>query len=105
MIETTRVEGPTNGFSAGPASPNICGLTATTRVATSRVSFVDGLRRMPFAASAPISAEGCGSITATRFGSSPPASHPVSIAPPVLPAPASTMVPVMFCNALADDIG
>ena len=51
---------------------------------------------MPFAASALISWDGCGSITATRLGSSPPASQPVSIAPPILPAPASTMVPVMF---------
>ena len=39
MIETTSVEAPTNGFSAGPASRNICGLTATTNVATSPSSF------------------------------------------------------------------
>ena len=55
---------------------------------------------MPCAASALISAEGCGSITTTRLGSSPCASQPVSIAPPILPAPASTMVPVMFLKVL-----
>ena len=27
MIETTSVDGPINGFSAGPASRNICGFT------------------------------------------------------------------------------
>ena len=32
MIETTSVDGPTNCFSAGPASRNICGFTATTSV-------------------------------------------------------------------------
>ena len=52
------------------------------------------------AASAEISADGDGSITTTRLGSRPCASQPVSIAPPILPAPASTMVPVMFCKAL-----
>ena len=55
---------------------------------------------MPLAASALISADGIGSITATRFGSRPPASQPVSIAPPILPAPASAMVPVMFFRVL-----
>ena len=34
-----------------------------------------------------------GSSTTTRLGSRPPASHPVSIAPPILPAPASARVP------------
>ena len=96
MIETTSVDDPTNGFSAGPASRNICGFTATTSVAALPMSCGDGLRRMPLAASALISSEGCGSITATRLASSPPASQPVSIAPPILPAPASTMVPVML---------
>jgi hypothetical protein len=91
MIETTSVSGPTKGFSPGPASRNICGFTATTSVSTVPVAV--GLSWMPSAASAPISAEGCGSITTTRLGSSPCASQPVSIAPPILPAPASAMVP------------
>jgi hypothetical protein len=98
MIETTSVEDPTNCFSAGPASRNICGLTATTRVATSPISFAVGLSRTPFAASALISWEGCGSIAATRLGSSPPASQPVSIAPPILPAPARTMVSLICAS-------
>ena len=53
------------------------------------------------AVSALISADGCGSITMTRLASSPRASHPVSIAPPILPAPASAMVPWMFARELA----
>ena len=57
---------------------------------------------MPLAASAEIYAEGCGSITATCTGSSPRASQPVSIAPPIFPAPASTMGPVMFCSVLVE---
>ena len=56
MIETTSVDGPTNGFSAGPASRNICGFTATTRVSAMPASF--GLRRMPFATSALMSSDG-----------------------------------------------
>ncbi len=47
-----------------------------------------------------ISSDGCGSITTTRLASRPPASHPVSIAPPILPAPASAMVPLMFCKCV-----
>ena len=39
-------------------------------------------------------------ITTTRPGASPCASHPLSIAPPILPAPASAIVPVMFCKPL-----
>ena len=96
MIETTSVDGPVNGLNVAPASRNDCGFTATTSVSTSPVSCAAGLSRMPCAASAPISGEGCGSITTTRLASRPPASHPVSIAPPILPAPASAMVPWTF---------
>ena len=94
MIETTSVDGPTNGFSPGPASRNICGFTASTSVSAVAASF--GLRRTPLAASDLISSEGWGSTTITRLASRPPASHPVSIAPPILPAPASAMVPLVF---------
>ena len=55
----------------------------------------------PCAASAPISGEGCGSITTTRLASRPPASHPISIAPPILPAPASAMVPWRFLKGVS----
>ena len=96
MIETTSVDGPVNGLNVAPASRNDCGFTATTSVSTSPASFAAGLSRMPCAASALISGEGCGSITTTRLASRPPASHPVSIAPPILPAPASAMVPWRF---------
>ncbi len=96
MIETTSVDGPTNGFNKAPASRNDCGFTATTSVSTSPASLADGLRRMPWAVSALISADGCGSITTTRLASSPCASQPVSIAPPILPAPARAMVPWTF---------
>ena len=98
MIETTSVDGATCGRSAGPASRKDCGFTAITSVSTGPASF--GLSRMPLAASAAISADGIGSITTARLGSSPPASQPVSIAPPILPAPASAMVPEMFCKPL-----
>ena len=100
MIETTSVDDPVNDFSAAPASRNDCGFTATTSVSTSPASFGDGLRRMPCAVSALISPDGCGSITTTRLGSSPCASQPVSIAPPILPAPASAIVPWTFLRAL-----
>ena len=98
MIDTPNVDGATSAFSAGPASRNDCGLTAITNVSTWPASF--GLSRMPLAASMVMSADGIGSITTARVGSSPPASQPVSIAPPILPAPASAMVPVMFCKVL-----
>ncbi len=101
MIETTSVAGPAKDFSIAPASRNICGFSATTSVATAPISFGDGLRRMPLAASARISSEGCGSITLTCLASSPCASQPDSIAPPIFPAPARTMGPLRFCKALA----
>ena len=93
MIDTTSVPGAINGFNAGPASRNICGFTAITSAATPPNSPDGGLSRTPRAASALMSSDGYGSITAMRFASSPCASHPYSIAPPILPAPASTMVP------------
>src|SRR5262249_55194155 len=80
----------------GPASGNDCGFTAITSASTGPASF--GLSRMPLAAIALISVDGAGSITTARLGSRPPASQPVSIAPPILPAPASAMVPEMFCK-------
>ncbi len=49
--------------------------------------------RTPRAASAAISSAGRGSTTAIFCGSSPSASQPCSIAPPILPAPTSTSVP------------
>ena len=103
MIETTSVDDPTNGRSCGPASRNICGFNAITNAATAPISFGAGLSRTPFAASALISSEGYGSITATRFASSPCASQPDSIAPPILPAPASTMVPCRSDSALVGE--
>ena len=38
MIETTSVDDPTNGFKPGPASRNICGLSAITSVAMASTS-------------------------------------------------------------------
>ena len=99
MIDTTSVDGPLKDLSALAASGKVCGFSAITSVATAPICFGDGLRRMPFVASAPISSEGFGSITATRLASRPRASHPDSIAPPIFPAPARTMVPLMLCNA------
>src|SRR5258708_22974046 len=55
---------------------------------------------MPFATNALISPEGCGSITQTRRGSNPCAGQPDSIGPPILPAPASMMGPVISFKAL-----
>ena len=104
MIETTSVDDAANGRNCGPASRNICGFSATTSAATLPKSFGAGLSRTPFAASALISSEGYGSITATRFASSPCASQPDSIAPPILPAPASTMVPCRSGSALAGEV-
>jgi hypothetical protein len=98
MIETTSVEPPAKAFSVAPASRKVCGFSATTSVSAAPMSF--GLSRMPLATSPKISADGAGSITTTRLGSRPCASQPVSIAPPILPAPARTMVPVMFFRAL-----
>ena len=103
MIETTSVDDPTKDFSIVPASRNICGFSATTSVATSPTSLGEGLRRTPFVASALISSDGYGSITATHFASRPPASQPVSIAPPILPAPARTMVPLIFEGVAVSD--
>ncbi len=99
MIDTTSVDGPLKDFSALPASRKVCGFSAITSVVMLPICFGDGLRRTPFVASALISPEGCGSITATRFASRPRASHPDSIAPPIFPAPARTMVPLMSFKA------
>ena len=101
MIETTSVEAPSERLSASrrlretsaaSARPPACRRAPTV--------FGRGLSRTPLAASAQISADGAASITTRRPGSSPCASQPVSIAPPILPAPASTMVPGMSCKAL-----
>ena len=103
MIETTSVEGPANGFKRG------AGLAEHLRLHRDHQrgdgADILGLRIEPdaFRRQARRSQRtGCGSITATCFGSSPRASQPVSIAPPILPAPASTMVPVMFCKVLVE---
>ncbi len=64
MIETTTVEAPTNGASAGITSGAICGLTAITIADASPTASAAGLSRRPRAASAVISGAGCGSSTA-----------------------------------------
>src|SRR5258706_77982 len=87
-------------FSGEVFGQNVFGFSGITNVGAVPTSVGDGLRRMPFVGSALISSEGCGSITATRFASRPCASQPDSIAPPILPAPARTMVPLMSCKAL-----
>ena len=99
MIDTTSVDGPAKGFSMPPASRKVCGFSAITSVAMVPICSGEGLRRMPFVTSALISSEGCGSITATRFASRPRASQPDSIAPPIFPAPARTIVPLMCFKA------
>ena len=100
MIDTTSVEASVKDFSIAPASRNDCGFSAITSGATAPKSLGDGLRRIPFATSALISSEGCGSITTTRLPSSPCASQPDSNAPPIFPAPARTMVVLISCKAL-----
>src|ERR1700726_4926664 len=98
MIETMTVERPTNGAAAGTTSAATCGFTAITMTAGSGTAAGAGLSLTPRAASAEISGEGCGSITATRDGSRPRAIQPSSIAAPILPAPISTIVPATSCN-------
>ena len=98
MIETTEVLSDER-FSLAPASRNICGFTATTSVSTAPRPSI-GLSATPLAASAVIS--GMDADRPPRRGADRarrPA-IPVSIAPPILPAPASRMVPVMFCRVL-----
>ncbi len=102
MIDITSVDSPLKDFSAPPVSRKVCGFSAITSVAMLPSCFGDGLRRTPFVASALISPEGCGSITATRLASRPRASHPDSIAPPIFPAPARTMVPLMSLKPLLE---
>ncbi|CEG09304.1 hypothetical protein BN961_02729 [Afipia felis] len=58
--------------------------------------------RRPFAVSDVMSSEGAGSITASLSAATPCASQPDNIAPPILPAPASTMEPFRFASALVD---
>src|SRR5581483_760914 len=92
MIERISVAGPAIGRNGGSASPAACGLTAMTMIAASVIDSSGTLRRRPRPASAAIALAGCGSITATRRGSSPSASQLSSIAPPILPAPMRTRV-------------
>ena len=99
MIETTSVDEAENGFRLAPASRNDCGLTAITSAVMAPASLAEGLRRTPCFASALISGEGAGSITTTRAASSPCASQPLSIAPPIFPAPARTMVALIWVSA------
>src|SRR5262249_61367715 len=70
---------------------------ATTGAAAGAGAFGWGLT--PLGAGALTSPDGSGPTPTTPRPSSPPASQPVSIAPPIFPAPASTMVPVMFFKA------
>src|SRR5437868_3431629 len=56
---------------------------------------------MPLATSPLISSEGCGSITATCFASSPCSSQPDSIVPPIFPAPARTIVALSWASECA----
>ena len=93
MIETTTVAGPIIGASAGKASAAICGFTAMTIAA----AFVQraGVRIEPHAA--------CGERRDRRrrmrldhgdlAGARPACSQPSSKAPPILPAPHSTIGP------------
>src|ERR1700688_3982512 len=73
-------------------SDAICGLTAMMMADASPMALADGLRRSRRPANRVSSREGCGSSTAAYFGSSPRASQPSSMAPPIFPAPASRMV-------------
>src|SRR5215475_1700568 len=93
MMETTTVVGPKNGVSTGITSGALCGLTAITTAAASPTAPGVGLRRRPCRAQAVISLAGCGSIAAIFSGPRPSASQPSSMALPILPAPASRMVP------------
>ena len=93
MIDTTTVVAPTSGASAGMTSGATCGLTATITAATSPIRSRGGLRRTPRSASAVRSPAGAGSMTTIFLGASPSASQPSSIAPPILPAPTSRIVP------------
>src|SRR5262249_32724614 len=99
MIETTTLAAPTNGATAGIASGAVCGLTATTTAATSPTASGAALRRRPCAVSAEISGEGCGSSTATLAAARPGASHPSSMALPILPAPTSRTDPGRLASA------
>src|ERR1043166_4267219 len=95
MIEIARVFAPTNDFSVGATAAASCGLIAITMTLA---SVTGALMRTPRAACAAISADGFGSRTAICFGSSPSASQPSSMAPPILPAPTSTSVPEKSCS-------
>ena len=102
MIDTTSVDGPANGFSIGAGFAERSAASARPPAwRRRRYPCGDGLRRTPLAASARISSEGCGSITTTRLASSPCASQPDSIAPPIFPAPARTMVPWMILQGVS----
>src|SRR4051794_19434476 len=103
MIDTTSVDDVANGRSCGPASRNICGFSATTRAATLPIFADAGLSCAPFAAIALISSDGYGSITTTFDASSPRASQPDNNAPPILPAPASTILPCRADSGVAGD--
>jgi len=102
ITETATVPGPTRPFNAGTTSAATCGLTAMTITDASPIDA--GLMRTPRGASAAMSGAGCGSWIATFAGSSPSASQPSSIAPPILPAPTSTSVPEKSLSVLAMDL-
>ena len=78
-----------------------CGLTATTAAATSPIPSRGGLRRTPRAASSVRWPAGAGSTMARFPGASPSASQPSSRALPILPAPASRMVPDRWASGCA----
>jgi hypothetical protein len=100
IIETTSVSGLTTVSSFGLASAKLCGLTASTSAVMSANVLGAGLSRRPWPTSLLISGEGCGSIAATRLAASPAFSHPASSALPILPAPASTIVPLAVISGL-----
>ena len=92
MMDRTTVASATNGARAVKTSGAICGLTASTAAATSPTESRGGLRRTPRSVSAAMPGLGCGSRTTTFAGESPSATQASSMAPPILPAPASKMV-------------
>src|SRR5262249_39315824 len=64
-------------------------------------SFSSGLSLNPREVNAIRSEVGCGSITTTDPGERPSASQASSIAPPILPAPTSTMAPAKSASVRA----
>ena len=91
MMESTSVPSPTSGAMSGAAWSSICGLMASTSTSGALRLAMGGLRATPLPVQrATSSGAANGSKTQTAEGGSPRASHPCSMAPPILPAPTST---------------